>query len=304
MDVNFELYKMFYHTVKAGSFSAAAKTLFISQSAVSQGIKNLETKLGTRLFLRKRAPQRSLRLTTEGELLFSHVKQAYHLLKAAEEKLGKINNLTAGEVRIGASDTVCKYFLLPQVQNFNAKYPGVKIQFYNRTSPQIREALRNGLLDFGIITVKEREDGFKVTDLYEVEDIFVAGRKFSHLQGRLLPLQKLSELPLLMLDKKSSTRELIDDFLTAQGLKVTPEMELESIDLLVELAKIGFGVAHVLKESAAGAIADGVLFPVRFRTGLPKRKLGIITPKDVPLSRAASTFIELLVHQTEGQGLV
>lgn len=297
MDINFELYKMFYHTVKAGSFSAAAKALFISQSAVSQGIKNLETKLGTRLFLRKRSPERSLRLTAEGELLFSHVKQAYHLLKAAEGKLGEINNLNAGEVRIGASDTVCKYFLLPQVKKFNREYPRVKIQFYNRTSPQIREALANGVIDFGIITVTNLEDRFVVSDVYEVEDIFVAGKKFSHLQGRRLAWQELSQLPLLMLDKKSSTREMLDHFLAAEGLVSIPEMELESVDLLVELAKIGFGVAHVLKDSAAEAIAEGTLFPIKFQTNLPKRKLGIITPKDVPLSRAAKTFVNLLLKE-------
>jgi len=292
MDINFELYKMFYHAAKESNFSEAAAKLFITQSAVSQGIKKLETKLGLRLFLRKK---RTLHLTKEGEILFSHIKQAYNLIKSAEAKLEEVNNLSAGEVRIGASDTVCKYFLLSPVEKFNAEYPRIKIQFFNRTSPQIREALHNGLLDLGIVTVSGREDRFNLTDLYAVEDIFVAGKRFASLEEKPISLEELSRLPLLMLDKKSSTRSLLNAFLSAQGIEIIPEMELESVDFLVELAKIGLGVAHVLKDSARQAICDQQLFPLRLTTKLPTRELGIITPKGVPLSQAAQKFIDLLL---------
>jgi DNA-binding transcriptional LysR family regulator len=109
MDVNFELYKIFYHAAKYKNFSDAAKQLFISQSAVSQAIKNLEEKMGSALFYRK---SRSVELTQEGTLLFSHVEQAYNFLKTAENKISQMQNMDCGEVRIGVSDTICKYYLI------------------------------------------------------------------------------------------------------------------------------------------------------------------------------------------------
>ena len=110
MDISFELYKIFYHTAKAASFSGAARKLFISQSAVSQAIGNLEDKLGSRLFVRK---ARSIRLTAEGEVLFKHVEQAYNFIKTAEEKILEIQNLSLGEIRIGIGDTNCRFILIP-----------------------------------------------------------------------------------------------------------------------------------------------------------------------------------------------
>lgn len=143
MEINFELYKIFYQAATAKSFSEAGRKLFISQSAVSQAIKNLEIKIGAQLFLRQ---NRNLRLTREGELLLTHIEQAYNFIKAAENKLEELRSLETGEIRIGASDTVCKYYLLPYLEEFSRNYPKVKIQFLNRTSPQIIEILPGAAL--------------------------------------------------------------------------------------------------------------------------------------------------------------
>jgi len=150
MDINFELYKIFYHAAKAGSFTDAAAKLYISQSAVSQAIKSLEEKIGGQLFYRK---TRSVKLTGEGELLFKHVEQAYNFIKTGENKISEIKNLNTGEIKIGVGDTICKYFLIPHIQKFNLRYPGIKIHVVNRISSQILALLKNGLIDFGIATL-------------------------------------------------------------------------------------------------------------------------------------------------------
>jgi DNA-binding transcriptional LysR family regulator len=291
MNVNFELYKIFYHCAKLQSFSNAAKKLFITQSAVSQAIKNLESELGGQLFFRK---GRKVILTWEGEMLFKHIEQAYNFIKTAESKLQEVRNLDVGEVRIGVSDTICKYFLIPHLEKFYGQYPNVKIQVLNRTSRQILELLKNGLLDLGIATMPVQEENIQVEEFIEVEDVFVACHQFSHLRNGKVSLQQLAEYPLLMLDKNSSTRRNIDLHFKQKGITITPEIELESVDLLVEFARIGLGIAYVLKESAQAEIENSKLFLLDVAGTLPTRKLGICTVRDVPLSLAAGKFIQFL----------
>lgn len=295
MDINFELYKIFYQAAQTGNFSLAAQQLYITQSAVSQAVKKLETRLGVNLFFRK---TRQLKLTPEGELLFSHIEQAYNLIKTAEHKITELLNLDSGEIRIGASDTVSKYYLLPFIAEFTAKYPQIKLQLVNRTTVQIVAALKQGIIDFGIVTLPLEEKNINTCELVQVVDIWVASSsRFSELKGKVLSLTQLSQYPLLLLDQKSATRRNLDRFFLEHGQPVQAEVELESVDLLVEFAKLGRGIAHVLRESARPALESGELFEVRTDEPLPQRRLGSITMQNVPLSQAAQHFIKLLQAQ-------
>lgn len=291
MDINFELYKIFYYTAKYQSFSDAAQALYITQPAVSQAVKSLEEKTGVKLFFRR---TRNVKLTSEGEMLYKHIGQAYNFIKAGENKLHEMHNLASGEIRIGVSDTICKYYLIPYLEKFNNIYPRIKIQVINRTSSQILTILKNGLIDLGVITLPLSDKGFKFKDFIAVEDIFVASGKFSELKNRPVPLNEIIKFPLLMLQKNSATRRNIDNYFKEMNIEIAPEIELESIDLLVEFAKIGLGIAHVLRESAASAIRGGELFEIKPADKLPVRKLGIVTLDNVPLSRTSEEFVRLL----------
>ncbi|HEX3044714.1 MAG TPA: LysR family transcriptional regulator [Bacillota bacterium] len=292
MDINFELYKIFYHAAKSQSFSRAAAELFISQSAVSQAIKNLETKLGGALFFRK---NQRLKLTPEGELLLLHIEQAYHLMKTAERKLEDIHNLDAGEIRIGASDTVCKYFLLPYLKDFHNQFPQIQIRLLNRTSEQLVATLKNGLIDFAIVTLPQTEPGLEVLSFKKVTDIFVASEKYSNLKKIKLSWLDFSRYPVLMLEKTSATRCNLEAFLRQKGIIIQPEIELESVDLLVDFARCGFGIAHVLKESAVDCIEKGQLFEIVTQETLPDRELGLVCYPKLPPSGTAQKLIERLV---------
>lgn len=294
MDINFELYKIFYHAATLESFSAAAEKLFISQSAVSQSVKGLEKKLGVQLFLRK---SRKVALTSEGEMLYRHVEQAYNFLKSGESKMQELLGMEYGEVRIGASDTVCKYYLMPYIKKYASLHPKIKIQLVNRTSSQIIDILKNGSVDFGIITLPAEEKKLVVEDFLTVRDIFVAGERFISLKDKKLPIKTLCSNTLLMLPESSATRRNLDRALMHTGVQAHPEIELESVDLLVEYAKMGFGIAHVLKESAQQAIEAGQLFEVETVEKLPERKLGIVYAENVPLSKSAEGFRKLLLNQ-------
>ncbi len=291
MDINFDLYKVFYQVATSGSFSEAAAKLFISQSAVSQAIKNLEQRLGSQLFMRQ---TRHLQLTQEGELLLTHVGQAYNLIKAAETKLSEMQNLETGVIRIGASDTVCRYYLLPYLERYSRNYPKIKIQFLNRTSPQLMEALKEGIIDFTIVTLPISEENVTVQELITVTDVLVSSGRFNALKGRKITWEELALYPILLLEKNSATRRNFDNFLKRQGIRIVPEIELESVELLVEFAKIGLGIAHVVKESVIDSVKEGELFIVATQQVLPQRQLGIITSKNMPLSRAGRKFVEQL----------
>lgn len=296
MDIDFELYKVFFHAAHENNFSAAARKLHISQSAVSQHIKNLEGKLGVSLFLRK---GKELALTREGQWLYSHVQQAYNLLKTAEAKMDEFLNLQAGEIRIGASDTVCRYFLLPFLQRFNKAYPKIKIRFVNRTSSQIRKVLTDGGIDFGVVTLRPGEAGPGIIPVAVVHDIFVASpEKFPQLKRAEPTLDDLAQYPILLLEQSSASRQNFDAFLKARGKTLSPEFELESMDLLVEFARIGLGISYVLKDSVDDLLADGTLIEVPVKDPLPSRTLGIVTPHGIPLSEAAKRFIALAKTET------
>jgi len=292
MDINFELYKIFYYCAQNKSFSIAAKKLFITQSAVSQSIKSLEKRLGVTLFFRK---SRSIQLTSEGELLYSYASQAFNFLKAAEIKLQEIEGLRAGEIRIGVSDSICKYFIMPYIKQFGQKYPNVAIKVINRTTPQLLEVLKNGLVDIAISTLPVTQEVFSSVPFINVKDIFVASHRFSELKNKAVPLSTLTKYPLVMLQSDSSTRKSIDAFFSSNGLVCSPEIELESLELLVEFAKIGTGIAYVLKESAVDLIESGDLFEIQTEECLPLREVGIVKMKNVLLSKAVNTFIDILL---------
>ena len=176
LNISLEYYKVFYNVAKLGSISAAANSLFISQPAVSQAIKHLETELDARLFNRT---SKGVRLTPEGEALYNLISQGYDYFLRAENMFRDIHALQAGEIRIGASDMTLQYYLLPYLESFHSKYPNVKIRVTNGPTPETVKALRAGEIDFGIVTTPVISDKWMtVTPVRKIQDCFVAGIKF------------------------------------------------------------------------------------------------------------------------------
>lgn len=293
MDINFELYKVFYFVSKTLSFSDASEKLYISQSAVSQSIKTLEEKIGCQLFFRN---TKRVKLTREGEMLFKHVEQAFNFLKSGERTLEEMHSLEQGDIKIGASDTICKYYLLPYLKSFNRLYPKIKIHITNRTSPKCIELLKNGSVDLSVINIPENLNvgNVHVTRTKSIHDIFVAGSGYAELSDRKVALKELENYPILVLHKNTTTRGFFDTLLDNNGVTVNPEVELSSISLLVDMAVIGLGIAYVPDESVQEELRSGKLFKLDIVEEVPERYLGIITHSNIPVSIAASKFIELL----------
>ncbi|WP_409344690.1 LysR family transcriptional regulator [Paenibacillus sp. MBLB4367] len=294
MIANMDWYRVFYFTAKAGSLSKAAEQLFITQPAVSHSIKQLESKLGGALFFRT---PKGVKLTAEGEVLFKYVEQAYNFVETAEKKIAEMHLLLAGELRIGAGDTLCKHFLLPYLSSFHQSYPQVNIQVTNRTTKETVSLLKEGKIDLGIVNLPlpAADSMLAVQASIPIRDGFVAGERYKHLAGKPLPLPQFRGLPLIMLEQGSASRRYVDRFFLSHDIVLQPEIELGSVDLLTDFARSGFGIACVIEDFVdTGSGSGSPLYPIRLELPIPPRNVGLITLKDVPLSPAAKQLIALL----------
>lgn len=290
MDINYELYKVFYHVAVTLSFSEASKQLFISQSAVSQSIKVLERKLNQPLFIRS---TKRVQLTPEGEILLKHIEPAMNLIRKGENQLLEANTLNGGQLRIGASDTICRYYLVDYLKQFHLAYPNVHIKVTNQTSIECAHLLENGQVDF--IVTNYPNSGLSNTQnvrmIYEFRDVFVANQDYFLLEGKI-SLQKLQNYPILMLDRKSTTSEFLHRMFQRCQLDLVPEIELSSNDLLIDLARIGLGIAFV--PDFCIPREDGQLYVLDLEESLPARQMVVAYNENLPISQAAKQFMDML----------
>ena len=243
MDINYELYKVFYYVASTLSFSEASKQLFISQSAVSQSIKALEKKLDQTLFIRS---TKKVRLTTEGEILLRHIEPAISLIKRGESQLLDVG-VRGGQLHIGASDTICRYFLVPYLERFHREFPGAHIKVTNATSIRCVELLETGQVDLIVVNSPNSYLGNvpNVKKIKDFQDVFIANEAFKELKGKKVSFKELLDYPILMLDRKSTTSEYLHNLFLQNQLDLVPEIELSSNDLLIDLARIGLGIAFI-----------------------------------------------------------
>lgn len=291
--VNLEYYRVFYYVAKLGSITLAAEKLFISQPAVSQAIKHMEETLGGSLFFRT---SKGVKLTPEGELLYSHVSKGYEYLMRGESKYKEIFMLETGEIRIGASDMTLQFYLLPYLEKFHKLYPKIHIKVTNAPTPYTVEYLKTGKIDFGVVSapVHERK-GLNITPVSKINDIFVASDRFSELKDRRVELSELTKYPIVCLEGNTSTRKYVDEFLSKSDVRLSPEFELATSDLIVQFAERGLGIGCVVRNFAKKRLEDKALFEIQLNKPIPERDICIITLDKMPISQAGKKLLEILI---------
>lgn len=289
---NLEAYKVFFYVARAGSVTQAAGELSISQPAVSQAIRQLERQLGIPLFVRA---SRGVALTQEGKVLFSYVEKGYEQIELGVRKVQQMMNLELGEIRIGASDMTLQFYLLPYLERFHEKYPEIKVTVSNGPTPETLQLLEDGRIDFGVVSAPFEElAGIEAVPVRPIEDIFVAGRRFLPYKNHMVDLSELEKLPMIFLEKNTSTRSYMDQFLAGHGVQIQPEFELATSDMIVQFALRSLGVGCVVRDFAEKEIASGRLFEIRLNAIIPKRDICVVRSKRTPLSRAASRMMEVM----------
>ena len=291
MDINYELYKVFYYVASSLSFSDASKKLFISQSAVSQSIKTLERKLGQPLFIRS---TKKVQLTPAGALLLKHVEPAMNLISRGESQLLESGSLGLGQLHIGASDTICRYFLLPYLQEFHRKFPNVPIKITNASSTGCVDLLDQRRVDLIITNFPNPHlnPSYIQKTVGSFSDVFVANPTYFDLADRIVPFSELGTYPLMMLDRKSTTSEFLHYIFLQHQLELLPQVELSSNDLLIDMARIGLGIAFIPDFCLKHKPED--LFLVRTQETIPQRQLVASLNPTLPVSASTEEFLKLL----------
>ena len=295
MNVNLEYYRVFYYVCIHGSLTAAARELCISQPAVSQAVRQLEQETGTRLFFRT---SKGVQLTREGELLFCYVKIGVESLLEGEQMVKRLLDMDMGEVRIGASDMTLQFFLLPFLERFHREYPRIKVNVTNAPTPETIKSLEDGKIDFGVVTTPfVCKSTVRQSRVKKIHNVFIGGSSFKYLKGMVLEYKALCDLPCIFLEKNTSTRTFMDDFMEEQGIVLKPEFELATSDMIVQFAKRNMGIGCVMEGFAEGALGAGEVFKLRFEREMPGRYISVVTGVSNLISVPGRRLLDMITEE-------
>ncbi|MEA4853920.1 MAG: LysR family transcriptional regulator [Christensenella sp.] len=291
-EINLEYYKTFYYVAKYSSITQAAQALFLSQPAVSQTVRQLEKAVGCALFSRTRG---GMQLTAEGNVLYFHVAKGYEQFLLGEKKIKDMLSFEMGEVRIGASDMTLQLYLLPFLESFRRQYPKIRISLTNASTPITVAELRDGKIDFGVVgsPVSEWKD-LCVRSVAEIDDVFIAGRRFEPLRGKTISLRELVQYPVVCLGKDTSTRSYLDSFFEQYGLSLQSDFEVSSSDLVTPFVERNMGIGIVVRDFAREGIQKGSVFEIKTDIAIPPRRICVITGSKGAVSHAAQAFLDIL----------
>ena len=290
MNQNLSSYRIFYTVANTGNISKAAKELYISQPAISKSIQKLEESVGCKLFSRS---SRGVVLTDEGKLLYEHVSEAFENLTMGEEKLKRSIELGVGHLKIGVSSTLCKYLLLPYLKEFIRQNPHISISISCQSTNDTLKLLEDNKIDIGLIGKPENLKNIHFDFLEEIEDIFVAAKDYlRNLKAR--GIQKdhiLQSSTLMLLDKNNMTRQYIDDYLQENQIIIKDSIDISDMDLLIDFARIGVGVACVIKNFVREDLENGTLMEIPLGFPIHKREVGFAYKTTTKPSKSLAEFI-------------
>ena len=293
MNIDFELYRVFYTVANNGNITKASEELNISQPAISKSIKNLEEQLGGNLFVRTK---RGVILTEEGKEFYSYIKQAIEYINNAENKFTELVNLETGCIKIGVSATLTKEFLLPYLEKFHEIFPKIDMQIITNISSELLPKLRNGLIDIVILNLVRENYGndIDIIKCKKINDCFVVNQKYLDLVNKDLSIKDLNKYPLILQTKGSNTREFLDNFASAYDIVLKPNMELASYSLVLEFAKIGLGIGYVTKDYIKNELKNNELYELKIKEKIPSRYIGIALSKNHVPNFSTKKLIEII----------
>ena len=292
MDINFEYYKIFYYAAKYKNITKAAAALGSNQPNVTRIIKLLESQLNCRLFIRE---PRGLRLTEEGEKLYSHVEIACKHFMNAQEEISGQSDSSSGTIELGATETALHLLLLDAMRNFKTNHPKIRIKVHNYSTPELIQFLNAGKIDFAVITTPfKTTKSFQCETLYDFREILVGGSQYQVLRKRKLDLQELKNYPLIGLGRGTATYDLYKDFFITHNTDMELDMEVASSDLMIPLIQSNLGIGFVPEDLALPLLEKQHLVQIRINNTLPLRSIQIVSDKERRKSTAADAFYQYL----------
>jgi len=291
MSEDLELYKIFHTVAFYKNISHAAEALYISQPAVSKSIKKLETLLDVKLFSRG---SKGVTLTTEGKIFYEYIQKALHIISDGENILTELKSKKQGMITIGVSTVLCKHFLLPHLKPFMNKYPEIKIKIINKTTFDTLKNIDQGMIDFGIVSRPFNISPYTFIKLADIQDIFVAEKEYLNSLQIVEPNDIFFKGIFMLLESDNITRQYVDQFFMENNILLKPEVEINTMDFLIEFAKIGLGIAVVIRSFIEKDLQEETLIEIPVSPPMPPRTVGIIFDKKKNLSIATQTFLSYL----------
>lgn len=296
---NLSLYHIFNAVAEAENISKAAKDLYISQPAISKAVTKLEQNLDVKLFTRN---SRGVSLTEAGKLLYEQTNAAFKHLQRAEDTIKKNKELGTGQIKIGVSTTLCKYVLLPYLERFIHLHPHIRINISCQSTYETLSLLQARKIDIGLVGEPARKEGLHFHSVMSIEDVFTCTPSYLKNLEKRNPnalRRPLDYANIMLLDKYNISRRHIDEYIRNSEV-FTDQMlhgkilEVSSMDLLIEFAKVGLGIACVIKEFIETEIKDGALVTVPLRLPIKKRNVGFVQLEDRFYNDALDTFLEFV----------
>ncbi len=289
MKTKLDYYRIFYETARHSSFSTAAKNLYISQSAISQCISQLEQDLGAQLFIRSR---RGVTLTTEGNLLFQKVESAISAIEQGETLLARLQQLDSGSLNIAAGDTITRHYLLPYLEKFHATFPGVRIEMANSYSSHMIQLVKEGKAELAFVNLPVYDEELCIEPCFKIHDIFICGP--DHNCEKSYTWEKIAKEPLILLEKNSSSRRYIESQFSKKNIDLDPQIEIAAHELLIQFASIHLGISCVVEEFLGDSLEKGLVRKMNLKPSIPSRSIGYAYLKQNPLSLPAQAFLNLI----------
>ena len=302
-------YHIFNAVAEAGNLSKAAKALTISQPAISRAVSKLEQSLSVKLFIRG---SRGVHLTEEGRLLYEHTKTAFDSLRQGEENLRRLTGLGAGTLRIGVSTTLCKHILMPYLKQFIEAYPHIRVTIQCHSSKETLALLEQGKLDIGLVSRAESIHPLEFLPVTEIQPVFVAtetylknvtlqeqngapsskNRRSAAKKAPDSPLSYLKNGTLMLPDKTHSSRAYTENYLTKHQIDAGQILEVNTMDLLIDFAKIGLGIGCVIKEFVQPELDSKTLIELPLPVKPEKHTIGFAYKKTHYQSGSVQKFID------------
>ena len=296
-NVSFDYYRIFYYVAKYKNLTRAAEALENNQPNVSRIIKLLEHEMGCKLLVRS---NRGIALTPEGKSLYSKIKIAVEQIKLAEDELEKVQNLKAGSVVIGASETALRMLVLPVLNEFKTKYPDIQIRIVNHFTLQSVDSLKKGLVDFSVVaTPAEINKPLVAHPLLDFKDILICGtdfkEKYKNIEKKKFTLEEITREPLVCLGEGTVTYDFYREFYNRKGLDMEIELEAATTEQILPMVKNNLGVGYIPEIYAKDALENEDVYKLNLSCDIPTRQICFVENKEKPLSIADRELKRLMI---------
>jgi DNA-binding transcriptional LysR family regulator len=291
--MHIETLKIFCDLVETQSFSLAAERNFVTQSAVSQQVRNLEERFKRRLLERVRG-RRELKLTPSGEIFFQECRNVLTAYDQLQENMRGISGTVSGTVRVATVYSIGLHELPAKVREFMSGYPAVKIDLeYSRTTRVVRDVL-NGTVELGVVAYPEPRRGISIVPMQNDRLVLICQPNHEFAEREEIRAKELGGADFVHFERDVPTRKATDKIFKNHEVTVNKVAEFDNIETIKRAVEVGFGVAIVPRPSVVDEQRSGQLAVVALSEPEWTRTVGIIHRSDRQLSVAAKKFVKLL----------